>query len=174
MTVTREEKAVILADLTEKMKKAQSMIFANYIGMTVTEVGELRQKLRDGGAEMKVAKKTLMRLAAEGAKLPAIDEDKLEGPVACIFSFEDPLSGAQVAFTFAKDHKQVKLIGGIYAGKLLSADEAVRLAKIPGRQQLLAIFAMMLNSPLRSFASMSNAPLTGFARALSELAKKKS
>lgn len=173
MPVTRAQKEAQLTELKEKMAKAQSMMFAQYIGLTVSEAGELRQKLREANAEMKVAKKTLMRLATKDAGLPEIVEKNLEGPVACIFSFSDPLSGAQVAFKFAKDHAQVKLIGGIYNGKLLTKEDAVEMAKMPGREQLLAMFAAMLQSPLVSFASMCSSPLTGMARGLSELAKKK-
>lgn len=173
MPVTRAQKEVRLAELKEKMSKAQSTIFAQYIGLKVNEVGELRQKLREADAEMKVGKKTLMRLAAKDANLPEISEKNLHGPIACIFSFADPLSGAQVAFKFAKDHAQVKLIGGIYAGKLLTKEQAIAMANMPGKMELLAMFASMLRSPLVSFASMCQSPLSGFARGLSELAKKK-
>jgi ribosomal protein L10 len=67
----------------------------------------------------------------------------------------------------------VKLIGGIFEGKLLSKEETIEIARMPSREQLLAIFATMLRSPLVSFASMCNAPLSAFARGLSELTKKK-
>jgi large subunit ribosomal protein L10 len=173
MALTREEKATQLKDLKEKMQRTQSLMFAQYIGLKVSEIGELRQKLRDAKAEMKVGKKTLMRIAAKECGLPEIPEEKLEGPVACIFSFGDPLSGAQIAFRFGKDHAQVKLIGGIFEGKLLSKEETIEIARMPSREQLLAIFATMLRSPLVSFASMCNAPLSAFARGLSELTKKK-
>jgi large subunit ribosomal protein L10 len=174
MALTRNQKKAQLTALTENMKKAESVIFAHYIGLTVADVSALRAKLKEAKAEMKVAKKTLMRLATKEAGLPEIPEAALTGPVACIFSFSDPITGAQVAFTFAKDHQQVALIGGIYDGKILSKEEAVALAKMPGRQELLTIFAGMLQSPLRSFASICSSPLTGFARALAEVAKKKS
>lgn len=174
MALTRTEKATQLKEFQEKMKKAESLMFAQYIGLKVNEIGELRQKLKDVNAEMKVGKKTLMRIAAKECGLPEIEEKKLEGPVACIFSFVDPLSGAQVAFKFGRDHAQVKLIGGIFEGKALTKEEAIEMAKMPGRMELLAIFASMIRSPLVSFASMCLSPLSGFARGLSELAKKNS
>lgn len=173
MALTREEKATQLTELKEKMSKAQSIIFAHYIGLKVAEVSTLRRELKKGKAEMKVGKKTLMSIAAKDRGLPALPAPSFSGPVACIFSFADPLSGAQIAFRFGKDHQQVALIGGIFDGKVLSKEEAIAFAKIPGRVQLLALFAAMLRSPLISFASMCNAPLSGFARALSELSKKK-
>ena len=98
----------------------------------------------------------------------------MKDAVACIFSFEGPLAGVQIAFTFSKEFPQVAFLGGIFEGKLLSQTQAKELAKMPSRQVLLAIFAGMLQSPMRSFASICNSPLTGFARALSEVVKKKS
>jgi large subunit ribosomal protein L10 len=172
MAVTRDQKSVQLKELQEKFSSSQSVVFANYIGLTVSEVSELRKKLRAAGAEMKVAKKTLMRIAAKEKGFPIPEEKDLPGPVACIFSVNDPIVGPQVAFAFGKDHPQVSIIGGFFEGKLLSKEDARTLATIPGRQVLLATFAGMLQSPLRSFASIINSPLTSFARALAEKAKK--
>ncbi|MBM3231431.1 50S ribosomal protein L10, partial [Candidatus Peregrinibacteria bacterium] len=106
------------------------------------------------------------------AGFPLVEADDLEGPVACIFSFNDPLSGAQVAFKFGRDHDQVKLIGGVYDGKILSKEQAIELAKMPGREQLLGMFIGMLNAPLNKFAGMCSSPLGGFARALNQMADK--
>lgn len=172
MAVTKEQKRLQLEELKEKFQKAQSIIFAHYIGLTVGEVSELRGTLRKSNAEMKVAKKTLMAIAAKEVGLPEIDESKLDGAVSCIFSFEDPLSGAQIAFKFAKAHSQVELIGGIFDGKILNKAEATAMATIPSRIELLATFAGMLQSPLRKFMSMSNGPLSGFARGISQMADK--
>jgi large subunit ribosomal protein L10 len=162
MAVSRAQKADQLVELKDKLGRATSVIFAHYIGLKVADVSDLRRKLKDGKAEMKVAKKTLMRIAGKELGMPEVAEDLVEGPVACIFSFEDALSGAQITFKYAKDHPQVELIGGIFEGKVLTKDEAVRLAKIPGKLQLLGMFMAMCNGPLSSFA-----------RALSEIAKQK-
>ena len=162
MAVTKQQKAEILTELKDKMSKAKSIMFAHYIGMTVSDVSELRSTLKKGNAEMKVAKKNLMRIAAKESNLPEPPDEQLDGPVACIFSFEDPLTGGQIAFKFAKTHKQVELIGGIWEGKLISKEEAVAIAQIPGREALLGMFMAMCQGPLSSFA-----------RGLSELAKQK-
>ena len=172
MALTRDQKAQQLTELKDSMSKASSVMFAHYIGLTVLDVSAFRRKLKEGKAEMKVAKKTLMRIAAKDLNLPEATDDVMEGPVACIFSFADPLTGAQIAFKYAKDHPQVELIGGMFDGKLLSKADALAMAKMPGRKELLAIFASMLRSPLSQFASMCNSPLTGFARIASELAAK--
>lgn len=162
MALTKKQKSAQLQELKDKMQKSSSVMFAHYIGLTVHDVSDLRDQLRAQDSEMKVAKKTLMQLAAKDLGLPELTYDTLQGPVACIFSFADPLTGAQVAFKFGKANPQVELIGGIFEGKLLSKEEAIAIAKIPGKQQLLGMFAAMLNSPLSSFA-----------RGLSELAKQK-
>lgn len=173
MAVTREQKAEQLKELQDKLSKASSVIFTNYIGLTVGQVSALRRQLRAVGAEMKVAKKTLIQIAAKEKGLPELPEQTMTGPVACIFCYTDAVAGAQAAFKFGKDHPQVSFLGAIYEGKLLSQADAKTLAQIPSRQVLLAIFAGMLRSPLQSFAGMCVSPLSGFARALSEIAKKK-
>lgn len=174
MALTREQKAAQLEELTEKLKKSQSIIFTNYLGTTVASVSKLRNNLRDGKAEMKVAKKTLIAIAAKNAGYEGVDAKKLDGDIACIFSYEDPMSGAQIAYAFSKDHPQIKFVGGVFDGKLLNKEQALAFAKMPNRQQLLGMFAGMLQSPLRSFASICSTPLRSFAIATSEMAKKKS
>ncbi len=173
MAVTKVQKAELLEELKKKLKECSSVMFAHYIGMKVADVSELRRTLKGAKAEMKVGKKTLMQIATKECNLPALSDEMLSGPVACIFSFDDPLTGAQIAFKFAKDHPQVELIGGIFEGKLMSKDEASAFAKIPSRVVLLTMFAGMIRSPLQNFASICSSPLQSFARGLSEMAKKK-
>lgn len=173
MALTRDQKAAQLTELKDKMQKAKSVIFTHYIGLTVADITKLRSQLRLQKAELKVCKKSLIRLAAKEINAPEVKDEMLPGPVACIFSNEDPVSGAAVAFKFSKDNEKVKLIGGIFDGKILSRQEAMTLATIPSRQTLLAMFMMMCNAPLTQFASVCSGPLSGFARAMAEIAKKK-
>ena len=172
MALTKEQKQAQVTELVTKLKEAESVMFSHYIGLSVADVSELRKKLREQNAEMKVAKKTLMQLAFKEAGLPEIEAKGIDGAVACIFSFADAVSGAQVAYKFGKDHDQVELVGGVFDGKLLSKEEAAAIAKMPSREQLLGTFVGMLRSPLVSFASMCSSPLGGFARALDQLAEK--
>jgi large subunit ribosomal protein L10 len=122
---------------------------------------------------MQVAKKSLIQLAAKNANAPEVDDSLIPGGIACIFSFKEPTAGAAITHKFAKDHPQIKLVGGIFDGKILSATEAAAMATIPSKTQLLGMFMSMCNAPLTQFASAIGSPLTGFARALSEVAKKK-
>ena len=173
MALSKDQKQAQVTELKNKMSGAQSIIFAHYIGLSVAEIAELRNNLKEEGAEMKVAKKTLTKIAAKESGLPEIADENMDGPVSLIFSNDDPLAGAQIAFKFAKDHKQVELIGGIFEGNVISKEEAIELAKMLSRTKLLAKFVGICRSPLVNFAGICNSPLSGFARAVSELAKQK-
>ena len=173
MALSRSQKAAQITELKDNMLNASSVIFTQYIGLTVADITKLRSALRKEGSAMQVAKKSLIQIAAKEAKAPEITDAMLPGAVACIFSMKEPTAGASVAFKFGKDHAQVKLIGGIFSGKVLSQTEANELAIIPSRQVLLGTFMSMCQSPLVSFASACSSPLTGFARLLSEIGKKK-
>ena len=173
MALSRSQKAAQITELKDKMSKASSVIFTQYLGLTVADITKLRSALRKEHAEMQVAKKSLIQIAAKEAKAPEITDAMLPGGVACIFSMKEPTSGANVAFTFGKTHPHIKLVGGIFSGKILSVTEANDLATIPSKEVLLATFASMCMSPLVSFASACSSPLTGFARLLSEIAKNK-
>ncbi|MBP7114131.1 MAG: 50S ribosomal protein L10 [Candidatus Peribacteraceae bacterium] len=173
MALTRTQKEDQVKVLTDKMKNASSVIFTHYLGLTVADITALRSHLRKEEAEMQVAKKSLIQLAAKNANAPEIEDSVIPGGVACIFSFKEPTAGAAITHKFGKDHPQIKLVGGIFSGKILSAEEASTMATIPSKLQLLGMFMSMCNAPLTQFASAIGSPLTGFARALSEIAKKK-
>lgn len=172
MALTRTEKAQLTQDLTEKWKQASSILFANYNGLSVANISRLRCQLKKVDAEMKVAKKTLLRLAAQSLKNPFPAERDLPGPVACIFNYADPLSGARVAFAFGKEHPQVQLIGAIFEGNIFAGPAAVSLAQIPPRLTLFQMFAGLCQTPLQEFTSVCSSPLQSFAIALQERAKK--
>lgn len=173
MALSRSQKEDQVKVLTDKMKNASSVIFTHYLGLTVADITTLRSHLRKEEAEMQVAKKSLIQIAAKNANAPEVDDSIIPGGVACIFSYKEPTAGAAITHKFAKDHPQIKLVGGIFDGKILSAQEASSMATIPSKIQLLGMFMSMCNSPLTQFASAVSSPLTGFARALSEVAKKK-
>ena len=89
MSLTRTQKAEILAKLTENFKKAKAVAFGGYQGVTVKDMEELRRKLREGGARYVISKKTLIKAAARKAGLPEIPDESLPGQVGGAFGFED-------------------------------------------------------------------------------------
>ena len=175
MALTKDQKQAQITELRADLKKAKSLVWLKYRGLTVLDVSNLRRRVRAKNAKMKVAKKTLLRIAAKEEGMTEIT-DQVMGtePLAFIFSFEDEVSGAKVVFEFSRENDEVKLTGGLLNGKILSEKEAQELAKLLSREELLAKFAGMIQSPLRNFASMCSTPLRSFAIALKEVAAKKS
>jgi len=171
MAVTKEKKQEILADLIEKFKKAKSVAFAENKGLTVGELGELRSGLRTKSAEMKVAKKTLVKLAAKEVGYEVPDEI-LTGAVGTVFGYDDVVAGAKVVNDFAKKHPKVGLLGGLLDGKILLLAEIKALASLPSKEELLAKLLYMLKYPITGFHGVLKGTLSGFVRVLDGIAKK--
>ena len=169
MALTRDQKVVQLQGLKDALSKAKSVVFMQYAGTSVEAISQLRTKLYEKKAEMKVGKKTLFRIAAKEAGLPDVTDEHAPGPIAYVFSFEDEMSGAKVALEFRKISDKVNLVGGVLNGRILSKAAAVELGKMLSHQELLAKFASLLRAPLVQFAGMCQSPLSTFASGLREL-----
>jgi len=164
MAVTREQKKEILAGLVDQFARTKSVIFADYRGLTVSGISELRKRLREKDAECKVAKKTLMRLAAKKNNLPDLADSIMEGPVAATFSYTDELSGLQVLFKFSKENENLRLLGGIIDGKSVDVEEIKKLAKLPSKNELYAKLLGSMNAPVSGFVGVLGNLLGGFVR----------
>ena len=166
MAITRQKKEDILTELIDKFGRSKSIVFADYRGLDVAGISDLRIKLRENDAEMKVAKKTLINLAAKENKIE-IDPSSMEGPVAATFSYEDPLSGIQALFKFSKENDKLKLLGGVIDGEPVGPEVIEKYAKLPSHEQLLASFVGSAKSPVSGFVGLLGNVLGGFVRALS-------
>ncbi|MBU0727089.1 50S ribosomal protein L10, partial [Patescibacteria group bacterium] len=164
MPVTKQKKEEILKELVDKFGKSKSVVFADYRGLDVASISNLRNKLREGDAEMKVAKKTLIGLAAKENAIDNIDDSGMEGPVAATFSYEDPLSGIKVLFKFAKENENLKLLGGIIDGKVVGPEVINQYAQLPSREELLAKLMGSINAPVSGFVGILGNLLGGFVR----------
>jgi large subunit ribosomal protein L10 len=166
MAITREKKGEILQDLVDKFGRSKSIVFADYRGLDVASISELRSDLRKEGAEMKVAKKTLIGLAAKDS-VGELDPATMEGPIVATFSYEDPLSGIRILFKFSKKNDNLKLLGGIMDGKMVGPEVIQQYAKLPSKEELLAKFIGSINSPLSGFVGIGSSLVGGIVRALS-------
>lgn len=173
MALTRAKKSELLKQLVEDWKKAKSAIFSGYSGLSVKDMSVLRKELRAGKAQFRVAKKTLVRLAAKELKMPEIPENLTPGAVGVVFGFDDPISPAKKLAEFAKTHPQITLLGGMMDGKLLTAADAKYFASLPGKQELLAKLVGTMKAPISGFHGVLSGVLRGFVMALSEVAKKR-
>jgi len=174
MAVTKEQKSEILKGLVEKFGKSKSVVFAEYRGLDVSNLTNLRKELRGVKAEMKVAKKTLMDIAAKENKIEGLDASGMEGPVAAAFSYDDPLSGIKVIFKFSKTNDKLKILGGIIDGKIVSADVVKKYAKLPSREELLAKFMGSVQSPVSGFVGVLSNLMSGFVRVINSYKDKMS
>lgn len=156
MNNNRSLKEAKVAEIKEKLEKANSVVLSQYQGLTVEEDTVLRKNLREAGVEYKVYKNTLVILAAKELGLEGIVE-YLEGPVAIAFGYEDVTVAARVLNDFAKDHKKLELKAGIVEGEIYDTDKIKQLATIPSKEVLIAKLLGSIKSPLSKFAYLLNA-----------------
>ena len=143
-------------EIKEKLEKAQSLVLADYQGLTVEEDTELRKKLREVGIEYKVYKNTMVTLAAKELGITGIDS-YLEGPTAIAFGYEDATTPARVLNEFAQTHKKLELKAAYVDGTVYDADGAKALAAIPSKEVLIAKLLGSFKAPLSNLAYLLNA-----------------
>ena len=152
----RKLKESKVAEIKEKMSKAQGIIFAKYQGLTVEDDTLLRKNLREAGVEYKVYKNSLTTLAAKELGLDGISS-YLEGPVSVAFGYEDPTAPARILKDFSKEHKNLELKAGIVEGKIFDANQVIELASIPPKDVLIAKLLGSFKAPLSNLAYLLNA-----------------
>lgn len=156
MNNNRTLKEAKVAEIKEKLQKANSVVINKYQGLTVEEDTLLRKNLREAGVEYKVYKNTLVTIAAKELGLEGIVE-YLEGPVSIAFGYEDVTVAARVLNDFAKDHKKLELKAGIVEGEIYDEAKIKQLATIPSKEVLIAKLLGSIKSPIASFARVINA-----------------
>ncbi|WP_124726387.1 50S ribosomal protein L10 [Staphylospora marina] len=151
MSKALEAKKAVVAEIAEKLQKSKSTIVADYRGLTVKEMNELRKQLREVGVEFHVLKNTLTKRAAEQVGQDDLSQF-LTGPSALAFSYEDVVAPAKVLHKFAKDSKKMEIKGGMVEGRMVTQDEIKALADLPSREGLLSMLLSVLQAPIRNFA----------------------
>ena len=151
MALNLAQKKEVVAELANVAATAHSLVAAEYAGITVAQLTELRKKARESGVFLKVAKNTLVRRAVEGTDYAAAT-DKLVGPLVYAFSVEDPGAAGRLIKEFAKgnDKLQAKVVS--IGGKLYAGSHVDVLASLPTREQALAMLARVLAEPASMFA----------------------
>lgn len=172
MATTRQQKEVTLEELKDKFSRAKSVAFGQYAGMTMTQLSKMRKEMRDAGVEFKVAKKTLVKLAAKEQGLE-ISDDLMPGTIGFAFSYEDGIAGPRIIKKMGKEVEVLKLMGGIMEGQVLSIAQMKEIADLPSKEELLAKFVGLMRAPLQNFYGLMQSPLSSFARAVQGYAEKK-
>lgn len=166
-----EQKKQVVADIKEKLQNSSGVVLADYRGLTVSQVTELRAQLRQAGVEYRVLKNNLVRRAAEEVGIEGLDE-YLVGPTAVAFS-EDPVAPAKILADFAKNHKVFTIKAGIVEGKVVDEAGVKALASLPSREVLLAQVLRGMQAPLAGMANVLQGPIRKMGYALEEVRKLK-
>ena len=160
MSLNRSEKQAVVEEVTALAAKAQTLVMAEYRGITVADMTKLRVAARGAGVDLSVLKNTLARRAVQGTAFESVG-DQMTGPLIYGFSV-DAVAAAKVVADFAKTNDKLVIRGGAFAGKALDVNGVKQLANIPSKEVLLAQLCGLLMSPMSRTAGV-----------LAALAKKK-
>jgi large subunit ribosomal protein L10 len=155
LSLNRNEKAAVVADVSAQAAKSQTLALAEYRGLTVEHLNKLRRDAREKGVYLHVLKNTLARRAVAGTPFEVASAGMV-GPLIYGFS-EDAVAAAKVITDFAKGNDKLVIKGGAYAGKALDANGVKALAAIPSRDVLISQIAGLLKSPIQRFAAVLGA-----------------
>ena len=153
--MNREEKTELLNMLHEVFSNAESVVITEYLGLTVAEADELRNKVRDAGASLRVTKNRIARLAVKDTKFAGL-ADLFKGPVAMAYA-NDPIAACKACVEFAKNNEKLVIVGGALSDKALTLDEIKELAAIPSMDELRAKLVGLLQAPAAKLARVTKA-----------------
>jgi len=168
----KAEKAATVADITARLKASSTAVLADYRGMTVGQMRELRSKLRGGGIEMVVVKNTLARRAARAAGYEPLSAE-LVGPVAMLFAVDDVSAPARILNEYIRANRKMVIKAGLLEGQVIKADAVTELADLPSREVLLSRLLGAMQAPLGNLASVLQDPVVKLARTLDALRSQK-
>lgn len=172
MALNLEEKKGIVAEVAAVAAGAHSAVAAEYRGLTVSAMTELRARARAEGVYLRVVKNTLARRAVEGTAFECM-QPKLTGPLVLALSREDPGAAARLVKDFAKQHEQLKAQLVAFGGQLMDASALDRLASLPTREQALSQMLAVMKAPIAKFVRTLAAPHAKLVRTLVALKEKK-
>jgi large subunit ribosomal protein L10 len=161
----KAEKAASVADITARLKASSTAVLADYRGMTVGQMRDLRSKLKGGGIEMVVVKNTLARRAAKAAGYETLNAE-LIGPIAMVFAADDVSAPARILNEFIRANRKMVIKAGLLEGQVIKADAVTELADLPSREVLLSRLLGAMQAPLGNLASVLQAPIVKLARTL--------
>ena len=150
---TKEEK---VASLKQTFEDSEMVVVTHYIGMTMPEMTDLRNRMREAGASFKVTKNRLTRLALQDTDFESLTE-LMTGPTALAYS-ADPVTAAKTAINYAKDNDKLVILGGVFNGQSLDVDGVKNLAKLPSLDELRGKLVGMIQTPATRIAGVLQAP----------------
>ena len=171
MSLSLEGKKEVVAELSERLKKAQTVVLAEYRGLPVEAITVLRSQARASGVYLRVLKNTLARRAVQGTPFEKL-ADQMVGPLAYGIS-DDPVAAAKVLHAYAKGNDRLVIKGGMMPNYLMSAKEVGSLATMPSREELLSKLLGTMQAPIAKFVQTLNEVPGKFVRTLAAVRDQK-
>lgn len=173
MPKTKQQKIDIVTDLTERVSKAKSIVFADYQGMNMDQIQTLRRGLQDLSAQFSITKNNLIKIALKENGLKVDDDAVFEGPVATLFAYGDEIAPIKILTKAIKDNGIGKTRAGFLNGEYLSDAQVNKLAQLPSKDELRAKVVGALGSPLYGIVGVLQANLRNLVYALDQIRKQK-
>ena len=159
-------------ELTDKLSRAKSIYFTDYLGLNVSDVTSLRKKFFDSNVEYLVVKNTLLKIASNQNKISLSDE-LFSGSTAIAISYDEPVLAAKVLKDFLKDHDLPSIKGVLFEGSYLPASEFEKIANLPSKEESLTKIVVMLKSPVQNIVNLLNSPMVKLVNVLNGLKETK-
>ncbi len=172
MALSREEKQVIVTEVSEVAASAVSAVTAEYSGISATEMTHLHAKSRDNGVYLRVVKNTLAKRAVLGTDFECMVES-FSGPLVMAFSKEDPGAAARVIKDFAKENSKLVVKAVSVGGQLLGPQDLERLASLPTKDQAIAMLMSVMQAPISKFVRTLAEPHTKLVRTIAAVGDQK-
>jgi large subunit ribosomal protein L10 len=172
MALRLDDKKALVAEVNSVASTAQSVVAAEYRGLTVTQMTDLRSKARNSGVYLRVVKNTLARRAIAGTQFECVGKS-LKGPLVLAFSKDDPGAAARLVKTFAKDNDKLKATVLSLGGAALAANDLDKVASLPTRLQALSQLAGVLKAPIGKFVRTVAEPHAKLVRTIAAVKDQK-
>lgn len=160
----RTQKEELVSALKDSLNESELVVVTQQSGLTVAEVTDLRSKVREAGAQYKVVKNTLARLAVAGTQNEELTS-LLNGPTALAYS-ADPVAAAKAVVNFANDNTKLQVVGGVMNGQFLDAQGVIALSKMPSLDELRGKIVALLTTPATQIARIAKEPAGQLARVI--------
>jgi large subunit ribosomal protein L10 len=170
--MNREQKAAVIEEIAVQIQESEAVFAIDYRGISVVQAAELRGKLREADATLRVVKNTLTERAADNAGADGL-KPLLVGPTALTFARGDAASAAKAVADYARATNLLPFKGGVMGGQALAAEQVIAIARLPSRDVLNAQFVNIVAAPLTGLVTSLSNLISGLARQLSQVAEKK-
>ena len=172
MALSLNAKKTIVAELSDVVKTAVSALAADYRGLTVSEITELRQKARENNIYVRIVRNTLMRRVLEGTSYECL-KDALKGPIILMFTSDEPGASARVVRDFIKEHENLNVRALAIQGHLLQASQLAQVANLPSRDEALAQLLSVMKAPITKMVRTMAEPYAQCVRVCGQIRDQK-